>query len=745
MAGLIERAASTIGSAVKAYRMAVVGDAKRPAFLSAWANQEKWKGGGYSSAKEEAQKRAIQNSWIFSAVNEKALEISNGACHIYRITDFDEDAPQIPNHPFEWILRRPNPFMGGSFLWQYTHWWLDLDGNSYWFLAPDETGQLAEVWPIPANRCWPIPGDKERFIDYYEYQVNGVIYKIPAENICHFRYANPFDIFRGLAPLVAGMLPVDADLAMARWNGSFFGKDNTMPSAVISLSSGNPASPIDAADIDAVRSQLSDEYSAAARKTIVTNAFDMAVQLLGYNAKDMDFLSGRDFTKEEIYQVLGYPPGYADKNSTEANATVGYNKFLNRIYNTHKLYSEQITAQIMVPWYGDDLEARFEDIRPVNKDMLLREAEVSKNDMTINERRKRYWKLPPIESGDVLLNNAFSDTEYPAFNFPQMNTQNGLPANARSLDLKNWKVKAIKALKNKQPAAVKFSSNAISEKLASAIQEGLELSETIEDIREVFTSAEKGIIRSWRPWSGFEERLASEVERALKEQAEEIIRKLRESGDPSLLDDPVIWTALSKSMQTEIEPILLELAARGVQRVMDSLGKSGISVNWELANQQATDWARQYSGDLITRIQDTTRQAVGEQVAEWTQSSEGLDGLIDRIAGMKNDEGKAIFSQRRAETIAITESTNTYASANSIAWQQAGYAPAAYKPAAHVNCRCYLQPWKMPDGTKVMVWYTARDERVCTQQLTTPWGSVNGCRDLHRTIVSEGVHMGKKI
>lgn len=748
---IVEKAASTLGSAVRAFREAMVagqpGDAKRPAWLTAWATQEKWRGGNYSAVREEAQKRAVQNAWVYSAINEKSLEVSNGQQHVYRVIGLDEDAQQIPNHPWEWILRRPNPFMGGSFLWQYTHWWMDLDGNAYWFLAADESGQLAELWPIPSSRCWPVPGDKNRFVDYYEYQANGVIYKIPAEYICHFRYANPFDIYRGLSPLVAGMLPVDADLAMARWNGSFFGQNNTMPSAIISLSSGQPGTPIDPADVNAVKNELSEEYSAAARKTVVTNAYDMAVQLLGYNAKDMDFLAGREFEKEEIYHILGYPPGYADKNATESNATVGYNKFLNRIYNTHILYSEQITAQIIVPWYGDDLEARFEDIRPVNKDMELREAEAAKGDMTINERRARYWKLPPIEGGDELPSTGSPlDTEYPAFDMaPQFNPLNSVPENARSIDLRNWKSKAIKALKNAQPALVKFVTKSIEPNLVEAINAGLDAAETIEDVREVFTNAEKGIIRSWRPWSGFEERLAGSVENALRNQVEDLVQKLRETGDPSILEDPTLWAAAEETLRTAIEPILLELAARGVQRVIETLGNSGISVNWNLANERAADWARIHSGELIKGVQETTKRAVGEQVAQWTQSSEGLDGLVKRISGMQNDEGGQVFGRRRAETIAITEATNTYAEANATGWQQAGYAPASYRPAAHVRCRCYLQPYRLPDGTKVMVWYTARDERVCKQELKTPWGKVKGCRDLHQVIVSEGPMLGKKV
>lgn len=756
MSGIFERMAYGMGKTLRAFRAGMSDDTRaiRPGFLGATAQAGKWKGGNFNPDRLAAQQRAIQNAWIYTAINEKAMEVSKGRMAVYVDDGLSEDGEVVTGHPLTRILRNPNPLMGRALFWQFTHWWMDLDGNAYWFLAPDAAGELTEIWPLPANAINVWPGSSERMVDYFEYQANGMIYKIPAEYICHFKYPNPFDIFRGLSPLVAGMLPVDSDTAMARWNGAFFGSDNVMPSAVINLSSGNPNAPIDPADVDAVKSQLEDDYAAYRRKTIVTNAYQMAVNLLGYNAKDMDFLGGRAATKDEIYQILGYPPGYADKNATESNSTVGYAKFMERIYAIHGLYAEQITAQIINRFYGNDLEAKFADVRPINQDMRLREADASKSDMTINERRKKFWNLPPHPDGDRLpeqqgvagpipagLDNGFAADVMPS-------TSNALMESSRSLrevDLRNWRAKSLKSLKLGQAAAVQFKSNVIDPKLADAISDGLACADRPEDVRAVFEHAQKSVIRSWRPWSTYEERLATEIEPVLRGQAAILIARLRENGNTADLEDPAIWAAMADQMRGTIEPLLLELTAQAVNRVQTTLGKTAIEINWDLANEQAAAWAKQHAGELVTNVMDTTRREVGAQVAEWSQTGEGLEGLTRRIEAMTDDDGGRIFSGQRAETIAITESTNTYSAANANAWQAAGYAPAVYKPAAHVKCRCYLQPWKMPDGSRVLVWYTARDERVCSEPLTTPWGGVAGCRDLHRSIVSEGPMLGKKV
>jgi hypothetical protein len=121
-----------------------------------------------------------------------------------------------------------------------------------------------------------------------------------------------------------------------------------------------------------------------------------------------------------------------------------------------------------------------------------------------------------------------------------------------------------------------------------------------------------------------------------------------------------------------------------------------------------------------------------------------LPDLIERITGLQHPTGGSLFGPVRAEMIAVTEATNVYAEANAIAWQAAGVLPAVFKPAGHVRCRCWLTTKRLPDGRRVMVWQTARDELVCTQDITTPWGVVQGCRELHNVIVSECEYLGKK-
>ena len=242
----------------------------------------------------------------------------------------------------------------------------------------------------------------------------------------------------------------------------------------------------------------------------------------------------------------------------------------------------------------------------------------------------------------------------------------------------------------------------------------------------------------------FEAGLSQVVEAFLSQQVEQLLAEIKRRG-PAAVDDALFWQQQEAQMRALLAPHLADIAYEGVRTVMQRVGSAGLGVNWNLANTNAASWAEQHAGDLVKRVTETTRRGISEQVAQWSRTGEGLPGLTDRIAAMKNEEGLTLFNPTRAKLIATTESTTTYASANAQAWAAAGYAPAAYHPAAHVGCRCYLQPSRLPDGTKVMIWYTARDERVCDTPVTTPWGMVDGCKGLHGVIVSSGPYMGRKL
>lgn len=401
MADRIAKIASTVGRAYGSFIKARDEMLRKPQFVADYIQQTAWQGGMFDNT-DQATMRAIRNSWVYSDIQMKALDIAMSKIDIYsNPTGLNGEGKQAPGHDFLKVLRRPNPYMGQGLLWQYTHWWMDLRGKSFWFLAPGVGGNIAEIWPLPANKMAMEPTDDNKGIKRWILKLHRWWYLDP-KYVCYFRYANPFDFFDGLPPLVAAMLTVDADLAMKTWNGAFFGQDNVMPSAVISLGSGDANRLIDPQDIQAVKEELKSEYQAINRKTIVTNANNMSAALLGWSAKDMDFLNGMAWNRDEIDWCFGVPPGMHDKNSTEANAKVGKGIFKDNMWGLKNIYADEVTNQILKPHYHEDLEARFEDDRIVDRELQLREAALAKEAMSREEWAQKYFNVE-LQPGDVTM------------------------------------------------------------------------------------------------------------------------------------------------------------------------------------------------------------------------------------------------------------------------------------------------------------------------------------------------------
>jgi hypothetical protein len=235
-----------------------------------------------------------------------------------------------------------------------------------------------------------------------------------------------------------------------------------------------------------------------------------------------------------------------------------------------------------------------------------------------------------------------------------------------------------------------------------------------------------------------ENELKADIAEFLDEQQERVAEAVERNRN--LADDDAFW-------QQEEERFRKRFLSRLVQAVQelvrlaatDTEEEVGGGVDWAGVNQQAAEWARQYAGELITNVTETTRASVREAVATWIETGAELDELTQTLA--------PTFGPQRAELIASTEVTRAFDEANDITRQRIGLPRTRYKAPAHPRCRCSTHPMLLDNGDWVIVWYTARDERVCKRPVSTPWGRVNGCRELHRMIVGaeKKKYLGKKL
>lgn len=332
---------------------------------------------------ERYERVSLSSSWVFSNIDAIAKEASTSRIQVFTLEG--EKRRPIIDHPFELVMRRPNPWMGSSFLKRYTATWQLLRGEAYWMLVPNKMGELAEIWPLPSNRVFPVP-DPTGYISGFGYKDDtGNIKFLLPENVCYIREPNPFNYHRGLSKLAAYILPMLTDLEALRWNKDTFSNEAALKT-LISL----PAD-MQQANFETIREEIIREIINGKKRYMITRAGDVTAKTLGLSQREMEFLEGRAFTREEIDRVFGIPAAFWDKNATEANAKIAREIFTSiAVWPMMILQAEEMESQILRRWYEtDETEiVQYQDIRPKNRDQDAKDEERRIQSMTVNEVRE---------------------------------------------------------------------------------------------------------------------------------------------------------------------------------------------------------------------------------------------------------------------------------------------------------------------------------------------------------------------
>lgn len=148
-------------------------------------------------------------------------------------------------------------------------------------------------------------------------------------------------------------------------------------------------------------------------------------------------------------------------------------------------------------------------------------------------------------------------------------------------------------------------------------------------------------------------------------------------------------------------------AIAGVNAAFKQLSGVGMGVNWNLANHAAAHWAEQYSHELVSGINDTSRSVLQHTLSAWISAKGSRAELYSLL--------EATFGKQRAALIGSTEATRAFTEGAFTTYEQAGFnrrPPEDSRPPAHPRCRC--RPAVIKDnGMWYYIWLTAADEKVC--------------------------------
>lgn len=273
-----------------------------PVTLIQGMNQHSWRKWDF---KTYAQEGYEQNPYVFRAVN----FISNGIGSLewMALELHGDDVVELdPMHPLHQILRRPNPYTGGSLFFQALASHLLIGGTAYAVkVGPQESGEPREMYTLVPDAVKIVEGDRFKPIAAFEHKPNQRTPKqiIEPEKMIYLRLFNALDPLNGFPPLAAAARAVDQINEAQTWNMSLL-KNSGSPAGAWVVSGT-----VDEEVHNRVKYWVKHEVAGAVNAgTMPVLSGDITFQKFGLDPAEMEYASLIQIGAREISLVFNMPP-----------------------------------------------------------------------------------------------------------------------------------------------------------------------------------------------------------------------------------------------------------------------------------------------------------------------------------------------------------------------------------------------------------------------------------------------------
>lgn len=345
---------------------------------------------------------------VHACVEAIAEDVAGVELEFYRKRGEEEE--RVYDQPVTSLIEHANLFMTQFSLIEITTQHLELTGNAYWYVGRGKRlGMPSEIWPLYPDTV-KVASHPTEFISGYVYQPRGSGDQIPLkrEEIIHFKYNDPDNLYYGIGPLQAAARDFDIYQSAQNLNFNLF-KNGAMPAGIMSTDQ-----PIAQDTYDRLMKKFSDTYQGdenAFKTMFLSHGFKYSAMTI--NPADLLLIEQMRMTQEDIRQIFKVPKTrllsvddvkFANFDGTER----AYMRW-NIVGKMKRLVGA--LNEFLLPMYGPMGEGhRFHFANPVPSDRKL-DAEIAALQVdkvrTRNEIRADLG-LDPVQGGDLLYAQ-FSD------------------------------------------------------------------------------------------------------------------------------------------------------------------------------------------------------------------------------------------------------------------------------------------------------------------------------------------------
>ena len=350
----------------------------------------------------EKQYRYLRKGRDTRKVDRKQMNYLKGKSNLTQILTKAVDVEEVIEHPFLDLMRTINPWHNGYDTLELLQIFLEVTGNAYLYVWDGGNGIPTELWILPSQDVIIVP-DKETFIRGYLYgkgKHNAVA--LTPEEVIHFKFPNPTNLFYGYSPLEACWKAVSRKEGYDEYEESLL-KNNARPDFAISVK--NRMNQTDKLSLREQFQQMFGTRRGRGKPIVLDN--DAKIDTFGFSPKDMAYTKGRKLTREEILAAYGVPVSKVTvENVNRANAESGDYQYAKDTVLPRGRRVEDKLNEKLLPRFDPRLFVAFDNPVPEDEKFKLdkQTAQLSSQVITINEAREEEGMLP-VPWGHVPLVN----------------------------------------------------------------------------------------------------------------------------------------------------------------------------------------------------------------------------------------------------------------------------------------------------------------------------------------------------
>ncbi len=308
---------------------------------------------------------------ITKSVSRKTFDRFQTIPSIKKILSNADEVEEVLEHPFLDLMSNVNPFRNRFETWEETQLFLELVGNSYWYIVKNKLGVPAQIWILPAQYVRIVPSEKTFIAGYVFYKG---LERIPFDinEIVHFKFTNPNSMHYGVAPLWAIYPAHQFQVTTRVFENTMLGNMGR-PEGLLSFEEE-----MDEAEYERVRKDFEDKYGGPSKagRIMVVGGSKMKYDPLSMTPKDMSYQGGLKITREEILAAYDVPMSMITmESSNRAVSEVGDYQYFNIAVEPRLRRLEEKLNEAVIPLYDENLFVSYDNTVPEDREFRLRERE----------------------------------------------------------------------------------------------------------------------------------------------------------------------------------------------------------------------------------------------------------------------------------------------------------------------------------------------------------------------------------